>query len=121
MTTLSCPEEPSLTGAYRVSWQSEGDAPTAYRLTENGAPLYEGPDVATTVTGRPEGRYEYALFTGGGAPAASCVVEVRPPPMSQALGLMSVGALVFLSTLVLVVFGHRAHRRALRAGPEGDT
>lgn len=110
MTSLTCPTEPSLTGAYRLSW--EGSAGATFKLVENGALLYEGPDAATTVTGRPAGRYEYALSVGdGAASAASCVVEVAPPPMSQALGLLSVGALVFLATLALVVLGHRAHRR----------
>ena len=111
-TVLHCPAK-SDTGAYRIPW--EGPAPGgAYRLEENGKTVYEGPDVATTVTGRGAGEYEYrvALLGDGAVSSLSvpCTVHVHPPAMSTAFGFLAAGFLVFAATTAVVVRGHRAHR-----------
>jgi hypothetical protein len=113
---LACPTAPNDTGAYRLAWQ--GPEGAVYRLTETAgeAPrtLYEGPDLATTVTGRTAGLYTYRLETlspAAGPDAASCVVEVAPPPLALAFGLFGVGLALCLATISLIVRGHRRHRR----------
>lgn len=102
---LDCPATPSETGAYRLSWSATGDV----RLYEDDALVYQGPDDATTVTGRPERSYAYRLEAGGGE--ARCEVRVEPPSMAFAAGLLGAGLLVFVATVVLIVVGHRAHVR----------
>lgn len=114
---LSCPATPSDTGAYRLSWN--GPAGAEYRLTENAGDgsriVYEGPDTASTVTGRGEGDYTYRLevLAPGGAPggSASCSVEVAPPSLSLAFGLFGLGLFICLATITLITRGHRRHRR----------
>jgi hypothetical protein len=107
---LDCPDGPSDTGAFTLSWFGP-PAGTTYRLSENGATIYEGPARATTVSGRGEGRYEYSLETVGAPGAESCVVLVQPPAISTAMVLFVVGLGVFLATLTLIIRGHRTRGR----------
>jgi hypothetical protein len=113
--TIQCPEDPSNTGAYRISWKGSDGA--VYRLEENGVRLYQGPHDASTVTGREAGIYDYrvGILDDAGQEvqswSQSCRVEVAPPSLALALTLFSLGLVVFLSTLILIVRGHRKHRR----------
>jgi len=112
--TLSCPSAPSDTGAYRLSWTGL-DAHT-YRLEENGELLYQGSEQATTVSGRPAGDYEYRVGVATGAGAVEdwsdpCHVVVAPPSLELAFLLFSLGFLAFAAVLVVIVRGHRAHKR----------
>lgn len=113
--SLQCPPELSDTGAYRISWNGPEDA--LFRLEENGELLYEGPELATTVSGRTPSDYVYRVGlvespTGTvGSWSSRCSVTVSPPPLSLALGFFSVGFVVFVALLVVVIRGHRAHRR----------
>jgi hypothetical protein len=108
---LDCPDS-SDTGAYRIAWN--GADGTAVRLEENGSPLYEGADSATTVSGRPAGEYTYRIGLMESSETAwtdSCTTTVTPPSLTLALVLFGVGMFVFASLVVVVVRGHRAHRR----------
>jgi hypothetical protein len=116
--TLTCPADPSTTGAYRLSWQGPGGG--EFQLEERGEAgdfeiLYSGPDVASTVTGRGEGEYTYRVgaVAGEGVIAYSepCVVAVEPPSLGLALALFAVGLAVTGSTVALILRGHAAHRR----------
>lgn len=114
MGVLQCPGK-SNTGAYKISWDVGKEGLVI--LKENGNILYQGKDVATTVTGRTKGTYTYTLEFGLGKTKsqlqhthASCTVEVTPPSLFMSFGLLSMGALVFVATLVFVVLGHRAHK-----------
>jgi hypothetical protein len=110
---LRCPQTPSDTGAYRLSWT--GPAGATFRLEESGAVLYEGPAKATTISGRRAGDHGYRLGVvqpaGEIAWSDSCVVQVRPPALSTAMFLFFVGLGVFLATLAVIVRGHIAHKR----------
>ena len=57
---LNAHPNPSPDGAYTVSWTPVGGA-SEYRLRENGALRYEGPDLTLAVAGRADGSYFYAL------------------------------------------------------------
>lgn len=112
--TLKCPDGPSDTGAYRLSWS--GPESAMFRLVEDGTTLYEGPDLASTVTGRRQGerKYTVGVVDAQGQVAAwssPCVVATAPPSLGAAFGLLGLGFVVFVATVVAVVRGHRAHRR----------
>jgi hypothetical protein len=113
--SIQCPPGTSNTGAYRISWKGPDGA--VYRLEENGTLLYQGPHKASTVTGREAGIYDYRVGvldeTGREVAGWSqpCQVEVSPPSLALSLTLFSLGLVVFLSTLILIVRGHKKHRR----------
>lgn len=109
---VTCPGPTSDTGAYRISWTGAEGA--VVRVVENGEVLYEGPQDATTVSGRPAGEYVYRLGVMEGGDVSwmdSCTVTVTPPSLGLAFFLFGVGFTVFASLLVVLVRGHRAHRR----------
>lgn len=111
---FDCPTSANDTGAYKLEWRGAGESAT-YRLVERDASgervIYEGPDLASTVTGRAEGVHGYRLEVVGGTAAATCEVEVSPPPLSLAFGLFGLGLVICLATVGLIVRGHRRHRR----------
>ena len=110
--TLECPGGASDTGAYRIAWSGADGSPV--RLEENGSIVYEGSQDATTVSGRPAGEYVYRVGVvrdGGVSWADACTVTVAPPSLALAFTFFGMGLAVFASLLVVVVRGHRAHRR----------
>ena len=110
--SLQCPGPTSDTGAYRIAWSGANGADV--QLLENGELLYEGSQEATTVSGRPAGEYVYRVGTleaGDMSWSAPCAITVAPPSLGLAFFLFGVGFAVFASLLVVLVRGHRAHRR----------
>jgi hypothetical protein len=113
--SIQCPQGTNNTGAYRISWKGPDGA--LYRLEENGKLLYQGPHTASTVTGRQAGVYDYrvGVLSDNAQQVQTwsepCQVDVSPPSLALALTLFSLGLIVFLSTLILIVRGHRKHRR----------
>ena len=57
---LTAHPNPAPDGAYTVSWAPVTGA-SAYRLHENGALSYEGPDTAHAYADKAEGSYTYSL------------------------------------------------------------
>ena len=57
---LTAHPNPSADGAFTVSWAPVAGA-SKYRLHENGAARYEGPDLAFAVADAADGSYVYAL------------------------------------------------------------
>lgn len=110
--SLRCPGSTSDTGAYRIAWSRENDV--VVRVEENGAVLYEGRQDATTVSGRPAGEYTYRIGVLESEDVSwtdSCTITVAPPSLALAFFLFGVGFTVFASLLLVIVRGHRAHRR----------
>ena len=109
-------------GYFRLVWQSSVPAAT-YQLQESIDPgfsdpdiLYRGPDTARTISGRSNGTYYYrarAMTESGGTGNWSQPVKVTVAhhALIKAGGFFAVGALVFLSTLSLIVIGNRRHRK----------
>lgn len=118
------PATPSLTsdstrptaGYYQLNWS--GASTTSFQLQESrqadfagAVTLYQGPDRATVLTGRPDGDYYYRLRildTDGAGPWSDPLeVQVRHHPLARALLFFALGALVFLATLVAILAGNR--------------
>lgn len=117
------------TGAFVLRWT--GALGARFRLVEassegavpGGEVIYEGPQLASTVTGRPRGEYWYSvaeLQPGAAGKEASvtrwsepCQVRVEPYPLEVAGLFFAFGLVVSAATIALVVRGHRAHRRGL--------
>jgi hypothetical protein len=130
---LTCPggegASTSETGAFVIRWN--GAIGARFRLVEasseaavpDGQVLYEGPQLASTVTGRPQGEYWYGVAelapdAAGGEAAVTrwseaCHVRVEPYPLEIAGLFFAFGLAVSAATIALVVRGHRAHRRGL--------
>ena len=118
--SILCPGPTSDTGAYQIAWSGADGA--AVRVMENGEVLYEGPQDATTVSGRPAGEYVYRIGLLEAEDVSwsdSCTVTVAPPSLGLAFFLFGVGFTVFASLLVVLVRGHRAHRRGELQGQTG--
>lgn len=99
-------------GVYQLSWASDGTVVVEESRDEafrDARVLYRGTDLATTVTGRSDGVYFYRLrrVEGGDASAPVLRVVVAHHPLSRALAFFGLGAVVFGSTVVLVVRGSR--------------
>lgn len=111
-------------GYYQLQWQAS-ETPT--RLVESLDPafetrivVYEGPDTASLISGKSDGKYFYRL-EGVGPPSTSgdqadvvsntVAVTVRHHSLGRAFMFFAIGAAVFAATLVLVLFGGRDERR----------
>lgn len=110
------------TGYLQVKWRPyQAGYPQdalSYELQRSGSPgfedavaVYTGPDLATFVSGLPEGTHHFRVraILAGGQPLSrwSDPVRVRVVYQSAALtwGLLVTGAVVFLSTTAVVAYG----------------
>jgi hypothetical protein len=111
-------------GYYRLAWQPPAEADEQalqYELQESPdggfeqpVVLYRGPDLATVLSGRDDGLRHYRVRAlRDGEPVSpwseTLVVETRHHSPGRALAFFSVGAVIFVSTLVLVIHGGRQH------------
>ncbi len=115
-------------GSIKLTWQSTGDdgivAGFDFVLEEATSPdfvdartYYHGPDLATYISGLPEGTYYYRVRLQNSAGGTSewsrpIVVEVEHQSLSLAWFLFAVGGLVFALTVFVVVSGTRNDRNA---------
>jgi len=115
-------------GYYQLRWHTgsttveTGDKATnKFELVESRDPeftrivtIYRGADTATVISGKPDGTYYYRVrlaYTKTGATANwsnSASITVKHHPLSRAFMFFALGALVFLSTLVVIVRGNLA-------------
>ena len=114
---LSSDSEQSTAGYYQLKW--EGDDGSNYLLQEASDPgfsqpntLYEGPDTATLISGRSDGTYYYRIryrdVTSDDSWSNIAQVEVTHHPLSRAFMFFTLGAIVFIATLIVVVIGNRS-------------
>jgi len=74
--------------------------------------IYMGSDAASVITGLADGDYSYRIRTVTAEGAYSnwttpVSVTVHHHPLSRAFGFFAIGAIVFISTIVLIVLGTR--------------
>lgn len=122
--SLQSDTDTATAGYYQLHWVA-GETPV--RLVESVDPgfqtrrvLYEGPDTARLISGKRDGHYYYRLekavpgnTTVHGAVVVSNVlgVTVQHHSLARAFTFFTIGAAVFLATLILVLFGGRSERR----------
>ena len=109
----------STAGFFQLTWS--GPEAAEYELVEAGsadfAPAtvrYRGPDLATVVSGKPDGDYHYRIRAWvDGTPSAwseDVQVSVQHHPLARALTVLALGALVFAAILVVILRGEARTR-----------
>jgi hypothetical protein len=104
-------------GKASLSWTLEGEASVQIQQSNNpefSAPrsLYQGTDLASVITGLPDGAYHYRgrqVYPDGSASTWSEPVTLRVAHHSllRAGLFFVIGALVFLATTLLILIGNR--------------
>ncbi|HSR67099.1 MAG TPA: fibronectin type III domain-containing protein [Acidobacteriota bacterium] len=125
-------EELANAGFYSLSWSwpqelQEGREGLQFEVQQAAqadfsSPLvvYRGEDLGTSFSGKADGEFYYRLRivsedgNRAGPWSESYKVVVRHHPLSRALGLLTVGALVFLSAAAIILAGH--YRQEVQAG-----
>lgn len=114
---LESDTEVSTAGYFRLQWGTNGT--TEFVLEESQQPsftpsrvLYQGPDTARIISGRGNGDYYYRIRdveTRNGENVWSEVlhVQVKHHSLSRAFLFFSIGAIVFVVTLIVIIIGNR--------------
>lgn len=118
---INNPIEQTESGHVKLSWKvptsSSSATPWVFELQKSNDPnfsssiqLYRGPDLATFLSGLPNGNYYYRVRTSITGVAHSdwsstILVKVKHHSLSLALWLFGIGATVFLITVGIVVQG----------------
>jgi hypothetical protein len=121
-------EQIASAGYYSLVWTSPAgptmDESPVYELVEStdaaftdATVQYRGPDLATTISGRPNGTYYYRVrrtdqpSTTGPSWSNVHRVVVEHHSIGRAVTFLIIGGLVFAATLVVVLWGNRAERQ----------
>ena len=113
---LESDSEMSTAGYYRLNWQSNtaGDfvlEESTNQTFSNIKTLYQGPDTATLISGRPNGIYFYRVrnslenVESGWSNVKR--VEVSHHSLDRAFTFFALGAIVFIATLGVVILGNK--------------
>ena len=112
-------------GSFPLKWTSPGSfLPDRFILQQgterdfsSAQTIYSGPDRGTYISGLPDGEFYFRVRAvtaeGSTKPAhwsSTIHRTVKHPSLVFALSLMSVGATVFLSTIVMIALGVRKTR-----------
>jgi hypothetical protein len=115
-TRLTSSVETSTDGKFVLSWQLTDSAYVELQQQvvnlDDYRTIYTGSDTASVITGLADGDYSYRIrtvtakgdYSNWTAPVS---VAVRHHPLPRAFGFFAVGAIVFISTIVLIVLGTR--------------
>lgn len=118
-------------GYFSLSWTSdkpvEAEAPFHYQVVSSTSPsftattvVYEGPEPATLISGKPDGNYYYRArhITTDALPLSAWSdplhVDVSHHTLQRAFSFLSIGALVFVATCALIIGGHLKERQSLQ-------
>ncbi len=115
----------SNSGYIRLEWSSPSGGNVIYELEEapsaefsNPQRIYEGPDLASFISGLPNGTYHYRVRAVNQSEETTSAwsepvqLTVEHHPVSLALTLAALGALVFLLTAFVVIKGVRTQKTA---------
>lgn len=118
---LQASTDQSDTGAYALSWNSDGEAITLEEATRadfsDARVLYDGSDQATVVSGQMDGVYYYRIRRDEEVWGGPVQVSVTHHSLREAMSFLVVGGAVFLATALLILAGHRQHRREFPRDP----
>ena len=115
---LSSDTDTASAGFYRLEWHWSAVATEPggeFELQEStrpdfsdAAPLYRGPDLATVISGRRDGRRYYRVRAQPQAGWSNTVqVTTAHHPLSRALAFFAAGTLVFALTLAMILYGSK--------------
>jgi amino acid transporter len=113
---LEAAPEVAAAGFYQLRWYSARPV----ELEESQDPefssaesIYRGSDAARVMSGKPDGDFYYRVRdTDDGTFSNVVKVTVRHHSLARALAFFSLGAIVFLATLLLIATGARGERGA---------
>jgi hypothetical protein len=97
-------------GYYQLRWEAEEPV----RLVESSSAdfadakiLYSGTDTGHVVSGKPDGTWYYRLESADGARILGepATIAVRHHSLARAFSFFALGAIVFLASLGLILFG----------------
>jgi len=128
--------EVATAGYYGLSWglprdptaASAGEASDAphFELQEAAGPafdtprtLYAGPDLATALSGRPDGIYYYRVRADGGPWSPPVAVTVAHHTLTRAWLFFALGATVFAATAVLILRGGQGRPKGYQGEHRG--
>ena len=111
-------------GFFKLSWAVENRKDVKFKIEESTDPTfdkfkikYEGPDLATFVSGLPDGEYFYrvrAISKENGQKSGwskTLDVTVEHHSLKLAFTLLILGAIVFIATTSLVLYGNYKFNR----------
>lgn len=112
---LSSNSDIATAGFYHLKWDTDAERIELQEATtpEFRAPdiLYIGADGATTISGKPDGKWYYrvrALRDGQAGPWSETVeVTVAHHSLSRALMFLTIGVIVFISIVTMIIRGSR--------------
>ncbi len=118
LLVLSSDTDTASAGFYRLEWNwtaAAAEPGGEFELQEStlpdfsdAAPLYRGPDLATVISGRRDGRRYYRVRSQPHAAWSNTVqVTTAHHTLSRALAFFAAGALVFALTLAMILHGSR--------------
>ena len=117
---LHSDSETASAGYFRLSWSENGSGD--FILQEAQDPtftqarlLYQGPDSASLISGRPNGDYYYRIRYADNSDTTAAwsnvvKVVVEHHPLSRAILFFTLGACIFIATLIVVISGNRKHQ-----------
>lgn len=116
---LSAPSHANA-GYFQLDWNDNNES-NFFQLLESREPrfirprvLYKGPDTGSHISGKSDGEYYYRVvaFKDDGAVLISndVKVSVQHHSLSRALLFFSIGAFVFIATLIVIIMGNRTQR-----------
>jgi len=107
---LTVADDGTSAGYVTLSWpDASGNTFELKEQTSQGwHTLYRGSDRATTLSGRPDGTFEFQLIADGAPVGAPVTVTVQHHPLSRAWAFFAVGATMFIALLVLLITGGRS-------------
>lgn len=102
-------------GIIKLNWEHPDSDFQEFELQQsnssdfhNFSSVYKGSDLATFISGLEDGTYYYRVFhPPTEAYSKSLSIEVKHHPLSLAFTMLSIGALVFISTLIVLIKGSR--------------
>jgi hypothetical protein len=112
---LSSDSEIASAGYYQLSWTT--GTKQDYQLQESASEdfqsyktIYQGPDQASVISGKPDGVYYYRIVGMDSQPPVSSntlKVSVAHHPLVNAFVFFTAGAMVFVAILFLIIKGSR--------------
>ena len=102
--------EVATAGYFQLRWSAEAPVDlqeSASPQFESPRSVYSGSDAARVISGKPDGDWYYRVVEANGNFSDTIKVAVRHHPIERAIGFFTVGAVVFMATLLLIVSGAR--------------